>query len=81
MACSDQQFSTSNANSGDKVTGVWVRVPVMTRVSLSKMLYYINCFSLPTGMTGVPARVGVDIVFEKALGAPPQPRAVYSPES
>ena len=41
---------------------MWVWVPVMTLVSLSKILYY-NCFSSPRG------RVAVDIVCEKALEA------------
>ena len=32
-------------------TGVWVRIPVVTLVSLSKILYY-NCSSSPRGKNG-----------------------------
>ena len=40
-----------NSSSGGHVIGVWVWVPVMTLLSLSKMLFY-NCFSPPRGIKG-----------------------------
>ena len=38
-----------NLSSSGLVIEVWVRILVVTLVSLSKMLYY-NCFSLPRGI-------------------------------
>ena len=43
----------------------WVKVLLLALVSLRKLLYY-NCFSAHRGYKWVPARVEVDIVFEKA---------------
>ena len=52
---------------------MWVRIPFMTCVCLSKILYY-HCFSSPRGIKWIPARVEVDILFEKAFIAPRQLR-------
>ena len=46
-------FRTSNSSFGGQVIGVWVRIPVLTLVSLSKML--------------IEVLVEVDIVYEKAF--------------
>ena len=43
-----------------------VRIQVMTLMSLSKILYD-SCFSSHRGINGLPVKVEVDIVHEKAL--------------
>ncbi len=39
-----ERFSSPNPSSGAVSSRVWVRIPVMTLVSLSKALYNHNCF-------------------------------------
>ena len=73
-------FRASISSSGGQVTGVWVRIPIVTLVSVSKMLYY-NCFSSPRSINGYSARGEVDIVYEKPQVPYRQLRAVYSPGS
>ena len=52
------------ASTGGLVIKVWVRIPVMALVSLSKTTYfYLVPFT--QGYKWVSARVQVDIVFEK----------------
>ena len=58
----------SNSSTGAVMTGVWVRMLIMSLLSLSKIFYY-NCFSSPRGINWVPARVEVDIVYEKTTSA------------
>ena len=55
----------SNSSSG-AITGVWVRIAVVTLLFLSKILSH-NCFFPPRGKW-VPARVEVGIVYEKLRG-------------
>ncbi len=57
-------FSELDSSSGGRVIRVWVRIPVMTLVSLSKPLYY-NCFSSPRGKW-VPARAEMVLVIDLA---------------
>ena len=53
---------------------MWVRIPVLTLVSLEQDTL-LELFLFTQGYNWVPARVEVDIVYDKAMGA----WAVYFP--
>ena len=76
-----ERFSASDCRSDGWVVlmWVWILAATVVLVSLSKTLY-CDCFSSPREYKWVPARVEVDIVFEKAFWALRQLRAVYTPQ-
>ena len=62
-----ERIRAQNSSPGVSVSRVWVRVPVVTLVSLSKTLHY-SCFSPPGGKL-VPVRSEMVLVIDLVIVA------------